>query len=332
MIRQKKTIAVIAMSMAAALSLAACSSGGREEDTSTEGGSGGGATTPEMTVAMITHQAPGDTFWDIIRKGAEAGAAKSNVKLEYSNDPDATKQAQLIQAAVDKKVDGIAVTDPNTPALGAAIESAVAAGIPVTMFNAGGNDAFTLGAIGYFGQGEKEAGIGAGKKIVEEGGKSIVCVIQEQGQQQLEDRCDGVAEGAAGIKVERLYVNGRDDSAVTTSIQAKLTEDTSIDYVLTLGAQFALDAVKSVDAAGSAAKIGTFDTNKELVAAIKAGDVAFAIDQQPFLQGYLAVDALWLYKTNGNTLGGGANVATGPSFIDSTNIDAVSEFAANGTR
>lgn len=332
MIRQKKTIAVIAMSMAAALSLAACSSGGREEDTSTEGGSGGGATTPEMTVAMITHQAPGDTFWDIIRKGAEAGAAKSNVKLEYSNDPDATKQAQLIQAAVDKKVDGIAVTDPNTPALGAAIKSAVAAGIPVTMFNAGGNDAIALGAIGYFGQGEKEAGIGAGKKIVEEGGKSIVCVIQEQGQQQLEDRCDGVAEGAAGIKVERLYVNGRDDSAVTTSIQAKLTEDTSIDYVLTLGAQFALDAVKSVDAAGSAAKIGTFDTNKELVAAIKAGDVAFAIDQQPFLQGYLAVDALWLYKTNGNTLGGGANVATGPSFIDSTNIDAVSEFAANGTR
>jgi simple sugar transport system substrate-binding protein len=313
MIRQKKTIAVIAMSMAAALSLAACSSGGREEDTSTEGGSGGGATTPEMTVAMITHQAPGDTFWDIIRKGAEAGAAKSNVKLEYSNDPDATKQAQLIQAAVDKKVDGIAVTDPNTPALGAAIENAVAAGIPVTMFNAGGNDAFALGAIGYFGQGEKEAGIGAGKKIVEEGGKSIVCVIQEQGQQQL-------------------YVNGRDDSAVTTSIQAKLTEDTSIDYVLTLGAQFALNAVKSVDAAGSAAKIGTFDTNKELVAAIKAGDVAFAIDQQPFLQGYLAVDALWLYKTNGNTLGGGANVATGPSFIDSTNIDAVSEFAANGTR
>lgn len=331
MIRKKKSISVVAVSMAAAFSLAACSSGGKE-DTTTDGGNAGKADTPEMTVAMITHQAPGDTFWDIIRKGAEAGAAKSNVKLEYSNDPDATKQAQLIQAAIDKKVDGIAVTDPNTPALGDAIKKAVAAGIPVTMFNAGGNDAVSLGAIGYFGQGEKEAGIGAGKKIVAEGGKSIVCVIQEQGQQQLEDRCDGVTEGAAGAKVERLYVNGRDDSAVTTSIQAKLTEDKAVDYVLTLGAQFALNAVKSVDAAGSAAKIGTFDTNKELVAAIKAGDVGFAIDQQPYLQGYLAVDALWLFKTNGNTLGGGSNVATGPSFIDSTNIDAVSEFAANGTR
>jgi simple sugar transport system substrate-binding protein len=90
--------------------------------------------------------------------------------------------------------------------------------------------------------------------------------------------------------------------------------------------------VKSVEAAGSKAKIGTFDTNKELVAAIKDGKVGFAIDQQPYLQGYLATDALWLYKTNGNTIGGGSNVATGPSFIDSSNVDAVSEFAANGTR
>ena len=330
---RKKPFAVTAISIVAALSLAACSSsGGKQETTAATGSNAGQASTPTMTVAMITHQAPGDTFWDIIRKGAEAAAAKSNVKFQYSNDPDATKQAQLIQAAIDSKVDGIAVTDPNTGALGAAIKAATAAGIPVTMFNAGSADAFSLGAIGYFGQGEKEAGIGAGKKIVKEGAKNILCVLQEQGLQQLEDRCDGVTEGAAGAKVERLYVNGRDDSAVTTSIQAKLTEDKSIDFVLALGAPFALDAVKSVAGASSSAKIGTFDTNKELVAAIKDGKVGFAIDQQPYLQGYLAVDALWLFKTNGNTLGGGNNVATGPSFIDSSNVDKVAKFAANGTR
>ena len=329
---RKKTTAAVALTLATALSLAACSSSGGKQDTTTGGSNAGVADTPEMTVAMITHQAPGDTFWDIIRKGAEAAAAKDNVKFDYSNDPDATKQAQLIQAAIDKKVDGIAVTDPNTGALGSAIKAAVAAGIPVTMFNAGGDDALGLGAIGYFGQGEVDAGVGAGKKIVDEGGKNILCVIQEQGQQQLEDRCDGVTKGAAGAQVQRLYVNGRDDSAVTTSIQAKLTEDKSIDFVLTLGAPFALDAVKSVEGAGSSAKIGTFDTNKELVGAIKDGKVGFAIDQQPYLQGYLAVDALWLFKTNGNTIGGGTNVATGPAFIDSSNVDKVAEFAANGTR
>ncbi|MDQ2755606.1 MAG: substrate-binding domain-containing protein [Actinomycetota bacterium] len=331
MIRTKH--AAVALSVTALLGLAACSSsGGREATTSAGVGNAGVASTPRITVAMITHQAPGDTFWDIIRKGAEAAAAKDNIDLQYSNDPDATKQAQLIQASIDKKVAGIAVTDPNTPALGSAIKAAVAAGVPVTMFNAGGPDAIGLGAIGYFGQGEKDAGIGAGKKIADEGGKNIICVIQEQGQQQLEDRCAGVQEGAVGAKVERLYVNGRDDSAVTTTIQAKLTEDKTVDYVLALGAPFALDAVKSVSAAGSSAKIGTFDTSKELVSAIKDGKVAFAIDQQPYLQGYLAVDALWLYINNGDTIGGGQNVATGPAFIDKTNVEKVAKFAANGTR
>ncbi len=332
MMKTGRRLGALASVAVATIALASCSSSGGRETTSGGGAAAGVADTPKMSVSMITHQAPGDTFWDIIRKGAEAAAAKDNVDFQYSNDPDVTKQAQLIQAAIDKKVDGIAVTDPNTGALGGVIKKAVAAGIPVTMFNAGGPDATDLGVLGYFGQGEKEAGIGAGKKIVDEGGKNILCVIQEQGQQQLEDRCDGVTEGAAGAKVQKLYVNGRDDSAVTTSIQAKLTEDKAVDWVLALGAPYALDATKSVAGAGSSAKIGTFDTNKELVAAIEDGSVAFAIDQQPYLQGYLAVDALWLYKTNGNTIGGGNNVATGPSFIDSSNIAQVSEFAAKGTR
>jgi len=332
MIRRKR-IATAVVSVTAVLALGACSSSGGKEETSAGAANAGGANTAQMTVAMITHQAPGDTFWDIIRKGAEGASAKSNVKLEYSNDPDASKQAQLIQAAIDKKVDGIAVTDPNTGALGDAIKKAVAAGIPVTMFNAGGKDALSLGVLGYFGQGETEAGNAVGKRIVGDGGKNVLCVIQEQGQQQLEDRCDGVTQGAAGgAKVQRIYVNGRDNSAVTTTIQAKLTQDKTIDWVVTLGAPIALAATKSVTGAGSSAKIGTFDTNKELVAAIQGGSIAWAIDQQPYLQGYLAVDALWLYKTNGNTIGGGQSVATGPAFIDSSNIKQVAEFAAKGTR
>ncbi len=90
--------------------------------------------------------------------------------------------------------------------------------------------------------------------------------------------------------------------------------------------------MKSVEDAGSTAKIATFDINKELVEAIKAGNVALAIDQQPYLQGYLSVDSLWLYKNNGNTIGGGSQRLTGPAFIDNTNVDAVAQFAAKGTR
>lgn len=324
---------VAAIAAVAALGLAACSSGGGREDTGGDAGGGvGEAGTENMTIAMITHQAPGDTFWDIIRKGAEMAAQKDNVTLEYSNDPDATRQAQLIQAAIDKGVDGIAVTSPNTGALGASIEAAVAAGIPVTMFNAGGDDWSDLGAIGYFGQGEHPAGVAVGERVVEDGATNVICVIQEQGQQQLEDRCDGVIEGAQGATVNRVYVDGRDDSAVVTTLQAALTQDTSIDYIVTLGAQFALNAVTAKEGANSEATIGTFDTNEALVDAIKDGKVAWAIDQQPYLQGYMAVDALWLYKTNGNLIGGGASVPTGPAFIDESNVEAVAEFAAGGTR
>jgi len=331
MIRPTRTrTALIALGAVTALTLGACSSsGGREE---TGGAADGGEKAKTMTVAMITHQAPGDTFWDIIRKGAEQAATDTGVTLEYTNDPDATKQAQLIQAAIDKAVDGIAVTDPNTGALGGAIKKAVDGGIPVSMFNAGGPDALELGAIGYFGQGETDAGRAVGKRLIEDGAKNVICVIQEQGQQQLEDRCAGVTEGASGAKVERIYVNGRDDAAVVTTLQAKLTQDAAVDWIVTLGAQFALDAVKAVDAAGSSAKIGTFDTNAELVKAVQDGSVAWAIDQQPYLQGYLAVTSLYLFKSNGNVIGGGQNVATGPAFIDAENIEAVAKFAANGTR
>lgn len=319
---------------ALALVLSACSSGGGRETGASSGGSNAGvADTERVTIAMITHQAPGDTFWDIIRKGAESAAAKDNVDLDYSADPDATKQAQLIQAAIDKGVDGIAVTSPNTGALGGAIRSAVEAGIPVTMFNAGQADALDLGALGYFGQGETEAGLAVGERLGEAGSTNALCVIQEQGQQQLEDRCDGVIEGAGNAtSVDRLYVNGRDNAAVVGSIEAALAENPSIDWIVTLGAQFALNAAQSVDRAGSDAQIGTFDTSGELVKAIQDGQVAWAIDQQPYLQGYLAVDALWLYIHNANTIGGGAEVATGPAFIDAENIEQVAQFAANGTR
>ena len=195
--RFRKAMAATAIAASATMVLAACSEGGRSESSATGGGA---AAEKTMTVIMVTHQAPGDTFWDRIRKGAEAAAAKDGVDLQYTNDPDATKQAQLIQAAIDKKPDGIAVTDPNTGAIGDAIKKAVAAGIPVSMFNAGGPDALGLGAIGYFGQSESDAGVAVGKRAADDGAKHILCVIQEQGQSQLEARCDGVTEGAAGAE------------------------------------------------------------------------------------------------------------------------------------
>lgn len=290
------------------------------------------ASLPPLRIAMITHQAPGDTFWDIIRRGAEAAAAKDNVRLIYSNDQNANGQAILIQNAIDQHVDGIAVTLPTPDALAAVISKAERAGIPIVAFNAGFDAWKRLGISTYIGQDETLAGRAAGQRLSREGARHVLCVIQSQGQVQLEARCTGVQQGLIGGRSEKIYVNGADMPSVRSTITAKLQEDPSIDYVVALGAPFALTIVQSVKAAGSKANVVTFDTNKELVDAIARGSVRWAIDQQPYVQGYEAIDALWLYITNGDVIGGGQPLLTGPAFLDAQNITTVARYAARGTR
>ncbi|WP_143673555.1 substrate-binding domain-containing protein, partial [Streptomyces griseiscabiei] len=212
------------------------------------------------------------------------------------------------------------------------IAKAEKAGIPVVGLNSGMEVWQEQGLLSFFGQDEQVSGEAFGKKLNETGAKHAVCVIHEQGNVSLEARCAGVKKTFKG-ETENLYVNGTDMPSVKSTVTAKLKQDTSIDEVVTLGAPIALTSVQSVDDANSKAKVATFDLNKELTDAIKAGDIEFAVDQQPYLQGYLAVDSLWLYKNNGNYSGGGeAPVLTGPAFVDKDNVDQIAKFAAKGTR
>jgi ABC-type sugar transport system substrate-binding protein len=332
--RHHRAAALTAAVLAGALFAAGCSSssGGKKSEDGGTAASAGKASTPRMTVAMITHAAPGDTFWDLVRKGAEAAAAKDNVKLVYSGDPSAGTQANLVQNAIDQKVDGIALTAAKPEAMKDVVAKAGAAGIPVVGFNAGLDQWKDLGMLEYFGQDEAIAGEAFGRRLTEIGAKHTLCVIQEQGHVALETRCAGLKKGFEG-KTTVLYVNGTDMPSVKSTITAKLKADSSIDRVVTLGAPFAMTAIQSLQDAGGKAKLSTFDLNKEVVKAIQSGDIDMAVDQQPYLQGYLAVDSLWLHKTNGNYMGGGEQpVLTGPAFITKDNVDAVAEFAAKGTR
>ena len=316
-----------------ALVVAGCSStGGKEaEESAANAVSAGKADTPKITIAMVTHGAPGDTFWDIIRKGAQAAAAKDNVDFKYSSDPDSGKQATLIQSAIDSKVDGIAVTLPDPPAIAPAVKKAIAAGIPVVAFNAGIGNYAESGAMSYFGSDESLAGQTGGTRATEDGFKHLLCVVQFQGQVQLEARCSGAQSTFKG-KYDKIYVNGSDLPSVRSTISAKMKQDPSIDFVLTLGAPIALNAIDAIKDSGSTAKVATFDFNPQIPPKIESGDLQFAIDQQPYLQGYESIDSLWLYKVNGNILGGGKPTLTGPFLVDKSNIAVVGKFAAAGTR
>lgn len=157
--RSRRIVPVVAVAAAAALLVAGCSSssGGKQADESGNDVSVSKATTPRMTIAMITHAAPGDTFWDTIRKGAQAAAAKDNVKLVYSSDPSGPNQSNLVQNAIDQKVDGIAVTLAKPDAMKAVVAQAEKAGIPVVGFNTGVQDWKEQGLLEYFGQDESIA-------------------------------------------------------------------------------------------------------------------------------------------------------------------------------
>lgn len=332
MFQPLKKIKVAAVTLAVT-ALAACSStGGAPQSAEGDAQGGGGVDTPRYVVSFITHGAPGDTYWDLVRKGAEEAAAKNNIELRYSSDPQAPNQANLVQSAIDAGVDGIAVTLPNAEAIGPKAQQAVDAGIPTVGLNAGMNEYQKYGLSGFFGQDETVAGTRAGERLAEEGKKNVLCVIHEQGNSSQEARCAGVAEGLDGGNVELLYVNGQDLTSAQATMQSKLAQDPAIDTVMGLQAPVAMRAIDAVNDAGSDAEIVTFDTNAELVDAIADGKIQWAVDQQPYLQGYLAVDSLWVAKRNGGTYGGGQPVYTGPSFVDADNVADVAEAAKAGLR
>jgi simple sugar transport system substrate-binding protein len=285
-----------------------------------------------LTFAMVTHSDEG-SFWSVVKKGAQQAAKDEGVKLIWSpsnNDPQ--KEAQLIDAAVSQKVDGLAVSVPNADAIKGSLAKAKAAGIPIITLNSGADQFQALGAITHVGQTEEIAGEAAGRKLKDAGAKKVLCVIHEQNNIGLQQRCDGVKKGFGGA-VTNQQVKGTADIATTqTEIKSKLQADKSFDAVITLNPDIAAAAVTAAKGASSSAKIATFDLSPAVIKDIDAGTVLFAVDQQQYLQGYLPIVFLKLFKQNANTVGGGLPVLTGPGFVDKSNAATVEKLAAAGTR
>ena len=328
----RKTI-LVGVSSALLLATAACSStgGAPASSSSAQAGTGGTVSTPKYKFAMISHAQAGDAFFDVIQTGAKDAAAKDNVDFQYSGSGVVTEQSNFIQAAIDAKVDGIAVSMPNPEALIPVIKKAVDAGIPTIVYNAGDRDWQKTGALAFYGEPEVLAGEYAGTKLTELGSKHTLCVVQAQGAVQLEDRCAGIKSKLSGT-TDELFSDGTNLPAYVATIQAKLAEDPSIDSVVTLGPALGVGLSQALKAAGSSVKVVTYAFNADLIPLLKSGDVAFTIDQQPYLQGYLAIDSLWLYKLNRSVIGADLSVPTGPVVVDKDNIGAIESFITAGKR
>ncbi|MFG2978669.1 sugar ABC transporter substrate-binding protein [Streptomyces sp. NPDC048331] len=315
-------------------SLAGCSStGGKRAEERARAAEAGrpAVSTPRWTFAMVTHAGDGDTFWDIVQKGAKEAAAKDNINFVYAHDDQAQQQAQFVQNAIDQKVDGIVVSLAKPEALKDVLAKAVKAGIPVITVNSGSAQSAEYGALTHIGQDEEIAGEAVGTELNKRGKKRAVCVLHEQGNVGHEQRCAGAKKTFSGT-MENLYVEGTNMPSVQASVQAKLQADPSVDAIVTLGAPFAPTAIKAKEAAGSKAEVDTFDLNASVARDLKSGALGFAVDQQPYLQGYEAIDLLWLYRYNANVLGGGRPVLTGPQIVTADEAAELEKYIQRGSR
>ena len=287
----------------------------------------------DLTFHMITHSDDGP-FWSVLKNGADAAAADLGVTLVWKPGVnDAQVMVQDIEAAIAEGSDGIAASLPQPDALISPLQEAVGAGIPVITLNSGANDYQTIGALTHVGQSEDVAGNGAGERFNEAGATKVLCAFQEQGNVGLEERCNGLAATFGGDTVIEFMGLDADTTEQQNTINAFLAADPDIDGVLGVGPVIAMSALRAAQDLGrDDITIGGFDLSPGILAAIEAGEVAFTVDQQQYLQGYMPVLLLYLNVTNQNTLGGGLPILTGPGFVTPDNAAAVVALSEQGTR
>jgi len=302
----------------------ACNATASPSPTASGGTSGGSSDRSNILIEVVTHGQASDPFWSIFKNGVDQGGKDMGVKVEYTAPQtfDMNAMGQLIDAAVNKKPAGLVVSIPDATALGPHIKAAVTAGIPVISANSGSDVYASLGVQTHVGQDETIAGHKAGELMKAAGVTNAICINQEVGNAGLDARCKGFADGLGG-KSTVLQVDLNDQAGAQQKITAALQADTTINGVMALGPTGAAPALKAMQGLSSKAHLGTFDLSKDVLTAIAAGQMDFAIDQQQYLQGYLPIVFLTYYKLYGLMPGGGQPVLTGPGIVDKTNVATV---------
>jgi simple sugar transport system substrate-binding protein len=291
----------------------------------------------DFRFVVVTHGQASDPFWSVAANGVKAAAEDMGVQVAYQAPEtfDMVAMSQLIDAAVASEPDGLVVSIPDADALGPSIKAAVAAGIPVISMNSGSDVFAKLGVLVHVGQTEFEAGLIAGQRFADEGVKNAICINQEVGNVALDLRCQGFEKGL-GEKVKVIPVDLNDPAGITETVAGALQADDSIDGVLTLGPSASTPAMPALDQAGKLGEIAfaTFDLSPEVLEAIDAGDMLFAIDQAQYLQGYLPIVFLTKYLETGALPLGSVDrvVLTGPQIVTQETAADVIRYTEEGVR
>ena len=279
---------------------------------------------------LISHAPDSDSWWNTIKNAIKIAADQMDVTVEYRNPPtgDLADMARIVQQAAASNPDGIIITIADFDVLSGPVTDAVDRGIPVITINSGTPEqSEKLGALMHIGQPEYAAGFGAGKRAKATGVTTFLCVNHYITNPASVERCRGYAD-ALGVELgSQMIDSGQDPSEIKNRVIAYLRSNADTNGVLTLGPTSAHPTLAALDEIGRAGDIhfGTFDLSGEIAKAIKSGVIAFAIDQQPYLQGYLPVVILTNLARYGVLPSG--NINSGPGFVVKSNIALVEKYA-----
>lgn len=279
---------------------------------------------------LVSHSPDSDSWWNTIKNAIALAGEELGVTVEYRNPPtgDIADMARIIEQAAATSPNGIISTIADFDALKGPLSDAVARGIPVITINSGTEEqSKEIGALLHVGQPEYDAGYGAGLKAKEAGVTKFACVNHYITNPASVERCQGFAD-ALGVELgNQMIDSGMDPSEVQSKVAAYLQTNSDTNGILALGPNAAHPTIAALNASGKAGGIffATFDLSSEISAAIKDGTINFAIDQQPFLQGYLPVVILTNLARYGVVPGNSIN--SGPGFITKDNINLVEKYA-----
>ncbi|MCZ7542126.1 MAG: sugar ABC transporter substrate-binding protein [Anaerolineae bacterium] len=287
-----------------------------------------------LEIFMVQHAlCAWDSFWCVVEKGIADAAEDYGVNVTVLG-PDAfdvQKVAELIEQAVAAQPDGLGITVTDAVLFKEPLTRAIDQGIPVVGYNTGrGPAADDIPYLTHFGQDEYQGGYQGGQRLAAAGGTNGVCINHQVGNTALDQRCQGFVDAFtdAGLTAQVLSITN-DPAESQTIIDDFFSANADIDAFLTLGPNGANPFYAFVEGAGLEAGgfvHGTFDLSPEIVAMIKDGTTLFGIDQQPYLQGYLAVQWLVWVNRYGFTPPGPIT-PTGPGFVDASNVALVEELA-----
>lgn len=306
----------------------------------------GGAMAQDSANIFVVGGKADDPFFAVIKKGVddaalavtENGGSVNFLQLQTYDaiGPDA---ANLVRTAISQGATGIAVPNWVPEAEDDAIKAAVDAGIAVMVYNAGGAEkAQELGSINYVGSDEALAGKAGGEYLAANGAKNVICVNTVPGAANLEARCQGVIDGmtgsgGAGEQLPLPATSFGNPTAVAEAIKAALLRNPTVDGIVTISQADADSAANGIMQAGAQGrvKLGGFDINQTILDRISRGEQLFAIDQQPYLQGFLATSVLHSYVAFGMSVPTNP-ILTGPVIVDQSNVERTMAGLEQGAR